>query len=87
MPVWQYFVQKHGFSNHPEKVIIDTDVNVCALYEFQASKLSNSVNESLCYITVGTGVGVGLVINSKCVHGTLHPEGGHVFVPKDPRDA
>ncbi len=26
------------------------------------------------------------MINSKCVHGTLHPEGGHVFVPKDPRD-
>lgn len=31
-------------------------------------------------ITVGTGVGVGLVINSKCVHGNMHPEGGHVVV-------
>jgi len=31
-------------------------------------------------ITVGTGVGVGLVINQKCVHGRMHPEGGHVAV-------
>ena len=44
------------------------------------------MKESLCYITVGTGVGVGLIINKKCVHGTLHPEGGHVFVPRDDRD-
>lgn len=37
-------------------------------------------------MTVGTGVGIGLIINGKCVHGTLHPEGGHVFVPRDERD-
>lgn len=44
------------------------------------------MNDSLCYVTVGTGVGIGLIINGKCVHGSLHPEGGHVFVPKDERD-
>ena len=27
-----------------------------------------------------------MIINGKCVHGTLHPEGGHVFVPRDERD-
>lgn len=37
-------------------------------------------------MTVGTGVGIGLIINGKGVHGTLHPEGGHVFVPRDVRD-
>jgi fructokinase len=35
---------------------------------------------SLSYVTVGTGVGVGLIMNSMPVHGLLHPEGGHVTI-------
>ena len=77
----------HFQSRHKvDKIFIDTDVNVCALYEYQKGKQLGQVKESLCYITVGTGVGVGLIINDKCVHGAQHPEGGHVFVPLDPRD-
>jgi fructokinase len=34
------------------------------------------------YITVGTGIGIGLVINGKPVHGMMHPEGGHARVTK-----
>mmetsp|Transcript_8933 Transcript_8933/g.21682 ORF Transcript_8933/g.21682 Transcript_8933/m.21682 type:complete len:492 (-) Transcript_8933:86-1561(-) len=41
---------------------------------------------SLSYITVGTGVGVGLVLNSRPIHGLLHPEGGHVAIQPLPHD-
>eukprot|EP00828_Plagiopyla_frontata_P019268 TRINITY_DN2464_c0_g1_i1.p2 TRINITY_DN2464_c0_g1~~TRINITY_DN2464_c0_g1_i1.p2 ORF type:complete len:190 (+),score=42.02 TRINITY_DN2464_c0_g1_i1:268-837(+) len=54
---------------------MDTDVNSCATAEFFLG--GHNVKESLAYITIGTGVGVGLVINGKTVHGLQHPEGGH----------
>ena len=38
-------------------------------------------------MTVGTGVGIGLIVNGKCVHGMMHPEGGHARVPISPLEA
>jgi fructokinase len=56
---------------------IETDVNASALAEhFLCAPEKRS---SLAYITIGTGVGVGLVIHNKAVHGFQHPEGGHVL--------
>jgi len=52
---------------------------------FEACKRKDpNVKESLCFVTVGTGIGIGLIINGKCVHGMMHPEGGHVRVPISP---
>lgn len=64
----------------------DTDVNGAALAEGRwgaAQGLSDFV-----YLTVGTGIGGGAVVNGKLVHGMVHTEMGHVRVPRDPsRDA
>lgn len=38
------------------------------------------------YITIGTGVGVGVYINGKLLHGLMHPEAGHIFLQKHPED-
>lgn len=55
---------------------IDTDVNAAALAErrWGAAKDLGSV----CYITIGTGVGGGLLHNGVPAHGALHPEVGHL---------
>ncbi|QQN74385.1 ROK family protein [Croceicoccus sp. YJ47] len=55
----------------------DTDVNAAALAEYTFG--SGAAASSLAYITVGTGIGGGLVIDGKAVHGAAHPEMGHIF--------
>ncbi|KXI28346.1 ROK family protein [Paraglaciecola hydrolytica] len=60
------------------QVFIDTDVNAAALAEYRwgaAQKTTVSI-----YITVGTGVGGGVVINGLPVHGLVHPEIGHMLI-------
>jgi fructokinase len=39
--------------------------------------------DSLCYLTVGTGIGGGLLIDGRPLHGLIHPEVGHLRVPHD----
>eukprot|EP00743_Colponemidia_sp_Colp-15_P001482 GILK01001621.1.p1 GENE.GILK01001621.1~~GILK01001621.1.p1 ORF type:complete len:361 (-),score=33.47 GILK01001621.1:137-1183(-) len=65
----------------------DTDVNAAALGQFCHHDDSSSSRSSSVYVTVGTGIGIGLVVNSKPVHGASHPEGGHICVPKADEDS
>ena len=58
----------------------DTDVNAAALGE-AVWGCSKTVKNSI-YITVGTGVGVGVIIDGKPYHGMIHPEGGHIFISR-----
>ena len=63
---------------------IDTDVNAAALAEYRRGSATGC--DSLCYITIGTGVGGGLVIGGRPVHGALHPEIGHQRLRRAPGD-
>ena len=58
---------------------LDTDVNAAVLAEHLWG--AGQSLDSLIYITVGTGVGGGILVNGQLVHGTLHPEIGHLNVP------
>lgn len=56
--------------------VIDTDVNGAALAEYRWG--AGAGTSSMCYVTIGTGVGGGLVIGGRPIHGAMHPEIGHL---------
>ncbi|MFH0847803.1 MAG: ROK family protein [Chloroflexota bacterium] len=62
-------------------VYLDTDVNVAALAEWRWGKAQGL--DTFVYLTVGTGIGGGGMVNGKLMHGLMHPEMGHIRVPHD----
>jgi fructokinase len=62
----------------------DTDVNASALAETLYGAAHGL--DSVIYITVGTGIGGGAMIDGEVVHGLVHPEMGHLPVPRHSRD-
>ncbi len=59
----------------------DTDVNGAALGEHTWGAAQGL--DTFIYLTIGTGVGGGVMAGGKLLHGVMHPEMGHIFLPHD----
>ncbi|ULT56746.1 ROK family protein [Neobacillus drentensis] len=68
----------------PVPIGFNTDVNAAALAE--ATYGAAKGLDSCLYITVGTGVGAGAVVQGKLLQGWSHPEMGHILVKRHPQD-
>jgi fructokinase len=62
----------------------DTDVNVAALGEHRWGATQGL--DTFIYLTIGTGLGGGGLINGQLMHGLIHPEMGHIRPPRHPDD-
>ncbi|MEV0564800.1 ROK family protein [Dactylosporangium sp. NPDC050588] len=65
-------------------VALDTDVNGAAYGEHRWS--AGRGQGTVVYVTVGTGIGGGAVVDGRPLHGLLHPEMGHLHVQRHPGD-
>jgi fructokinase len=60
----------------------DTDVNGAALGEHRYGAGRGLTD--FVYFTIGTGIGGGALVNGRLLHGLVHPEMGHIAMPRDP---
>ena len=65
-------------------VNLDTDVNGAAIAEARWG--AGRGLGSIAYLTVGTGIGGGLVVAGQPIHGAMHPEIGHVRLKRHSQD-
>lgn len=63
---------------------IDTDVGAAALAEYELG--AGMEVDNLVYVTIGTGIGGGVIANGQIVHGLVHPEYGHFIIKPHPLD-
>jgi len=62
-------------------IALDTDVNAAAFGEYYWGAAQSL--DTFLYLTVGTGLGGGAMVNGRLLHGLLHPEMGHLRIPHD----
>jgi fructokinase len=77
---WRGLNWRTALAEHLGQVPIglDTDTNAAALAE--ASLGAGRGEEVVAYVTVGTGIGGGIAVAGRPIHGALHPELGHLRI-------
>lgn len=84
-PGWENVAIKAMLTDHFKiPIVIDVDVNCAALGELYHGVAQDV--DSFVYLTVGTGIGGGLVIDRQVIHGAQNIEMGHVRIAHEPFD-
>ncbi len=65
----------------PVPIGFDTDVNGAALAEWRWGAAQGL--DTFIYLTIGTGIGGGAMVNGRLLHGLIHPEMGHIGLVHD----
>lgn len=85
-PGWSGFSITRAFHEaFPEMdITLETDVNAACLAEAKSGAAEGLKN--VAYITIGTGIGAGVMCDGRLLHGALHPEFGHLLLPRKSDD-
>lgn len=82
---WRNYPIRQAFADALRiPVGIDTDVNGAALAEVTMGAAKGL--DSCVYVTIGTGIGGGVIMGGQPVHGMMHPEMGHQLMLPDAND-
>lgn len=63
---------------------LDTDVNGSCLGEMTYGCAKGL--DTVVYLTIGTGIGAGIAVGGRLLHGMMHPEAGHILISRNPHD-
>jgi glucokinase len=83
LPGFDGFLLKDAMeSNLNAPVIVECDANAAALAEWKSGVGLEMPGDSMCMLTLGTGVGAGIILERKIWHGMngMGGEGGHIPV-------
>ena len=69
----------HSLAKICATISIDTDVNAAAIGEYNYG--IGAKCQTLAYVTVGTGIGVGILLDGRPYRGNFHLEAGHMKIP------
>ncbi|KAK8876375.1 hypothetical protein M9Y10_006578 [Tritrichomonas musculus] len=82
-PNWKHFPLVAEFRKNLQTdvpIVLETDVNAPAYSEYLALNERGKKAKAVAYLTVGTGVGLGIFVDGHPIHGALHPEFGHITI-------